>query len=166
MESEHPLPEDSLKKIVKIMEYIEIYHAQKTEDDIKRQFGEEGMFIFSRYCLGGDSNRAYADTEIGTIDGKKVSVYRLTQTGVRKLHELRGILAQEKRDKLIADTNRAVALFIALQCSLLLWGLIKEFFPLKVSTGLWGNLLLILFILGIVFSLPILILWTMGILRK
>ncbi|MDQ1255112.1 MAG: hypothetical protein QG646_4391, partial [Euryarchaeota archaeon] len=40
MESEHPLPEDSLKKIVKIMEYIEIYHAQKTEDDIKRQFGE------------------------------------------------------------------------------------------------------------------------------
>jgi len=90
------LSKDSLKRIVKIMRYVEenrqqIAEAEQlTESTIEKEFGEDGFHMFSRYCLGGKEEYAIESQD-------PIKKIFLSQKGVRKLYELRGILAEEKR---------------------------------------------------------------------
>lgn len=105
MEEKKPLPKDSLKKIVKIMEHVEEHDEQLTERDIETKFGDDNYHMFSRYCLGG--NEAYAHDPSGK--------FKLTQIGVRRLHELRKVLAEERRAEWIKWATIIITIFAGLQ---------------------------------------------------
>ncbi|MBW2976002.1 hypothetical protein KY347_00995 [Candidatus Woesearchaeota archaeon] len=99
------LEKDSLSKIVKIMEYIEEYHGQINVNDIKGEFGENGWYLFSRYCIGTKEDYV---TSVGNKGG--TPIYTLTGVGIRKLHELRKLLLEEKRLGLQINTNIIIAI--------------------------------------------------------
>ncbi len=108
------LPKDSLKRIVEIMEFVEGIEklSNKNKENTKfllvakkqileKRFGEEGFYLFRKYCLSNKFENDYAYERDGA--------FYLTQLGMRKLHELRGTLAQEKRDVIIKWTTIAIA---------------------------------------------------------
>lgn len=100
---------DSLSTIVKIMEYIHEYE-NVTQTKIEAEFEPKGFAMFIKYCIG--EKDGYADIIIGTrFVGRNTrdSTYTLNQQGYRKLHELRKILAEEKR----AEEQKNISLVIA-----------------------------------------------------
>ena len=103
-----PLPKDSLARIVKIMEYIEENYEKINVNDIKNKFGENGWHLFSRYCIGTKEDYA---TSVSNKNG--TAIYNLTGVGIRRLHELRKILSEEKRLKLQINTNIIIAITAA-----------------------------------------------------
>jgi DNA polymerase III sliding clamp (beta) subunit (PCNA family) len=111
MKGKQFLPKDSLNRIVKIMEYVEEYGEQLSEDNLKTTFGDIGYNLFSRYCLGG--NKPYAQSHSGKL--------KLTQLGVRRLHELRKILAEERRAEWVKWATIIIAIFTVLQFLRWVW---------------------------------------------
>ena len=104
MKEKHFLPKNSLNRIVEIMEYVEERNEQLTEDNLKNIFGDKYYNLFSRYCLGGDEYAKKHDEKFG-----------LTQVGVRKLHDLRKILIEERRSEWIKWATIVMAIFTVLQ---------------------------------------------------
>jgi len=96
---------DSLKRIVKIMDYIEDDPEWVKDSEIIKKFGKDGHRLFSRYCLGNPD--AYANQSFEKVN--------LTQEGVRRLHELRGILLAERRALLMTAATTAIAVVAILQ---------------------------------------------------
>jgi hypothetical protein len=101
----YPLPKDSLKRIVKIMEYVEEHSEQLNEQDLINEFGANGNWLFKEYCRGG--NEPYVNDPGGR--------FQLTQIGIRKLHDLRRILAEERSAMAMKWATIVMATFIGLQ---------------------------------------------------
>lgn len=127
MKPKNNLPKDSLARIVNIMEYIEVNHGYVTIKDIKDKFEEIGWNLFKRYCLE-INQELYATSHSGI--GEE-SIYVLTPLGVRKLHELRGVLAQEERDRQFRSLNRVIAFTAA---ALALFGAVNVLTMLGAQT--------------------------------
>lgn len=86
------------------MEYIEEHYEKINVKDIKNKFGENGWHLFSRYCIGTKEDYA---TSVSNRDG--TTIYNLTGAGIRKLHELRKILAEENRAEYQKNVNMIIA---------------------------------------------------------
>jgi len=95
----------SLNKIIEIMDFVENYDEQKSENDLIDEFGRKDFRLFSRYCLGG--HEPYA------IDNQ--SKFKLTQIGVRRLHELKKIQEEEKRNNYVVAATIVIAIFTVVQ---------------------------------------------------
>jgi len=105
---------NSLDRIVDIMDYIEEHDEQRSQKQIEQEFDKATFRLFSRYCLG--DRAPYA--EANRVESRNVKVFKLNQTGVRRLHELRGIVAEEKREKTQENINKVIAMTAALLVSL------------------------------------------------
>ena len=84
-----------------MMEFIEEYFEQINKKIMIQVWGEHNFHLFSRYCLGGE--KPYV------IENGQKRVYKLTQVGLRKLHELRKTLTNEKYLKYQKSFNRMIA---------------------------------------------------------
>lgn len=105
MKEKIPLPKDSMKRIINMMEYVEEHRERLDEKDMKEKFDNNNFNLFSRYCLGEEEYAALVGT------GK----YRLTQIGVRRLYELRRLQADEDRIKWTIRATIAIATFTGVQ---------------------------------------------------
>jgi len=97
----------SLKRVVQIMEYVEGRNKEKHEEAIKSKFGEDYR-LFSRYCLG--NREPYAE-----FTGTGRQTCHLNQRGVRRLHELQGIIAEEKRATWMKWAAVSIAVFAGIE---------------------------------------------------
>lgn len=135
---------DSLKKVVKIMQYIED-NGKIIESKIIKKFGKNGYNKFSRYCLGGEEYYATSTFPHAKSNNFPGGFLSLNQKGVRKLYELRRILADEKRSEWIKWATISVGISAFLQI----------FFQFYSKEGLMFSLI---FILIIIFLITILFL--------
>ncbi len=111
----YTVPKDSLKRLVEIMTFVEELSEGVTKEDIEKKFGKDGFLLFQRYCLGGKDPYATEQPEEHT--------FQILQPGIRKLYELRGILASEKREDHVKWIQIILVTFIIVQAmvSLLLY---------------------------------------------
>jgi len=91
---------NSVQAIVEIMEYVWLHDEEKSEEELKKKFGEKKYDIFHKYCIGGQE--PYAQI----YDNRTA---KLSQKGIRKLPELRATLVKEKMDKLMVWATIAIA---------------------------------------------------------
>ena len=106
MKKLYTMPKDHdnvLNRLVDIMTFVEEHDETATAEEIKKRYdGEHGFILFSRYCLG--DKEAYAQ-HYGPG-------YKLTQLGIRKLVELRGIQATQSRAFWMMIASILMAVFI------------------------------------------------------
>src|SRR3989338_2724091 len=91
---------DSLKSMVKMMEYVNNTKDGLTKEDFTFIFGDEGYKKFKDYCIGGEVQGRiplYAEGPESPTPSNKI---KLSTGGMRHLYEIRRILAEERRNKL------------------------------------------------------------------
>ena len=101
---------DPLKKVLEIMEYLEVNREKVKESELVKRFGRDCFDLFSRYCIG--HSPAFA-RQLGGVDPDQLTV--LTPEGIRKMYELRSTLAEERRANWIKWATIVMAISAVVQ---------------------------------------------------
>ena len=104
---------DSLQTAIEIMTYLQDNYESVKEQQVIDKFGKKNWHMFSQWGMNSDAStkgEAYAVERVGTIN--------LTQLGARKLYELRGIIADEKRAEWIKWATIILAIFAVTEFSI------------------------------------------------
>jgi|SRR3989338_1349666 len=113
---------DALKNNLEILNYIYSHNEEATQDDLIQKFGKENWRKFAKWAISTDSSTktdAYAKEAGGKL--------MLTIFGMRKIDDLRKVIAEEKRSDWIMKATIVMAIFAVLGFITAILGLILEY---------------------------------------
>lgn len=140
---------DSLAVIVKIMEWLHERNGT-TQEELEKEFTPTGFAMFFKYCMGTGEKEDYAYAIIKGGENYEIvhpktegCSYLLSQDGYRKLHELRRILAEEKRNKINSTFTFAIVVVTFYQTLFLFLSILAAYANLGANSANLANVNLV-----------------------